>query len=620
MMNIKDFRMFQYRKAKIVAFIAIAVICGLGTRAANEAEVQKQARNVVTLSKGWRFQIDVKDIGEKEKWYADNFDWSKCTEVKVPQAWDLYDTGMWQYEGIGWYKTTIKPGDFIVGKRTEIVFSRVMYYSKVWLNGEYIGENIGGYLPFSFNLTDHLKPGKENVLVVRVDNKPRIEWLPASQQIEWIQYGGIIRKVELVNTSHSYIEDFTVRTVPDKGGAQINCNVNVANETDRKSELEVNVEITGLTGKTSKSVKIQCDPKENRAVNVDLGLAQAELWSPDKPTLYKATVRLKKDGVVIDDRTERIGIRQVTAKGQAILLNGKPLIIKGVNRYDEYDSYGPNPPEKVLREELAMMKKVGINTIRVHYPQSPDLLSLYDEYGFVMLEEVPLNWWGVKFKDEATQSLDVLQYAKPALKTMIKRDKNHPCIIIWSMSNECETNNETAATVMRELLKLSKSLDPTRLATYVSNSAPSENPAYDEADVICLNMYNGSLQGKICDRISDIDSLGYYPLVKDLTLYRKSYADKPLFLTEYGTQGIKNIHGDVTYTEEFESAYIERIWQGIRSVEGVSGGVLWCWADYYHRKYLITYTDYGPYGVVTVDRKPKKALEALRRMYGGGGK
>ena len=607
---------------KVAVVFVLVMLFGYQMKASNKMpqEVQKQTpvRKTVELSQNWRFQIDVKDIGEKEKWYAGNFDWSICSEVKVPQAWDLYDTGMWQYEGIGWYKTVIKPGDFIPGKRCEIVFSRVMYYSKVWLNGEYIGENIGGYLPFSFNLTDHLKPGQENVLVVRVDNVPRIEWLPAAKQIEWIQYGGIIRRVQLINTSHSYIEDFTVRTTPDKGGALINCIVNIANETESETDLEVNVEISGPTGTTSKSVKFQCNPKENKPVNVDLTLQKADLWSPDKPILYKATARLKKGATIIDDRTDRIGIRQVVTKGQSILLNGKPLIIKGVNRYDEYDKYGPNPPEKVLREELTLMKKVGINTIRVHYPQSPDLLSLYDEYGFVMLEEVPLNWWGVKWYGEVTQSLDILNFAKPALRTMVKRDKNHPCIIIWSMCNECETTSEVGIAVMREMIRLAKSLDPTRLITYVSDTDPAKNPAYEEADLVCVNMYNGSISANGCKHISEIDSLGYKPLVKTLTRYRTLFPDKPLFLSEFGSQGIKNMHGDIYFSEEFQAAYIERIWQGIRSVPGVSGGVLWCWADYYHRKYLINYAAYGPYGAVTVDRKPKKALEALTRMYGGG--
>ena len=120
------------------------------------------------------------------------------------QAWDLYEDAMWEYEGIGWYTTIITPDESIAVKKTEVVFGRVMYYSKVWLNGEFIGENIGGYLPFSFDVTKHLKPGQENKLVVRVDNRPRIGWLPAAEQIEWIQYGGILQPVKLVSTSHTY--------------------------------------------------------------------------------------------------------------------------------------------------------------------------------------------------------------------------------------------------------------------------------------------------------------------------------------------------------------------------------------------------------------------------------
>jgi len=574
-------------------------------------------RKTVRLSNNWRFLMDVRNIGEKEKWFMENFDWSKASEVKVPGAWDLMEAGMWQYEGIGWYKTSIKPADFVQGKRTEIVLNRIMYYSKVWLNGEYLGENIGGYLPFGFNITDHLKPGKENILVVRVDNKPRIEWLPASGQVEWVQYGGILQPVELINTSKTYIEDFTARTTPDKNGARVNCIINVGNESANESEMEMVVEISGATGITTQSARFKCNAKESKIVNVDLAMSNAALWSPEKPVLYKATVRLKKDGTVIDELTNKIGIREVKAQGQSILINGKPFIVQGVNRYDEYGQYGPNPPENILREELALMKRVGINTIRVHYPQSPELLSLYDEYGFVMLEEVPLNWWGVKWFGEVKQTLDILPAAKEALTKIVKRDKNHPCVIIWSMGNECETTNETGTTVMRELLKLGKSLDPTRLLTFVSNSDVDKNPAYEDADVVCINMYHGSLQGTVCNHISEIDSLGYKPLVKELKRYRTFYPDKPMFLTEFGTQGVKNVHGDVNHSEEFQAAYIERIWQGIRSVPGVSGGVLWSWADYYHRKYLITYAAYGPYGAVTVDRKPKKSLEALKRMYGG---
>jgi beta-glucuronidase len=577
---------------------------------------QNSVRRTKELSSGWKFLMDVRNIGEKEKWFADKNIWTNASQVVVPRAWDLIETGMWQYEGVGWYKTSIRPEDFISGKRTELLFNRVMYYSKVWLNGEYLGENIGGYLPFKFNITDKLRKGQENNLILRIDNKARIEWLPAAGQVEWIQYGGILQPVEIINTAQSYVEDFTVKTTPENGGAKISCIANVVNDYSGFQDLELEVEISGSTGKSIQSQKFNIGSGENKKVDLDLFLHKAELWSPDKPALYKATVRLKNKGSVIDDHSEKIGIREIKTQGQKILLNGHQFIVKGVNRYDEYDSFGPNPPEDLLRKELALMKKTGINTIRVHYPQSPQLLSLYDEYGFVMLEEVPLNWWGLKFfKEEVKQTTDILPQAKEALTKIIKRDKNHPCVIIWSMGNECETTNEVGTTVMRELLKLGRSLDQTRLLTYVSNSEPGENPAYADADVVCVNMYHGSLQGKVCNHIGEIDSLGYYPLVNALKRFSKVYPDKPIFLTEFGTQGVKNIHGDINHSEEFQAAYIERIWQGIRSVPNCSGGVLWSWADYYHRKYLVTYAAYGPYGVVTVDRKPKKSLEALTRMY-----
>ena len=146
----------------------------------------ESVRKTVALSDNWKFQMDVRNIGEQEQWFADNFERSNWANVTVPQAWDCYEEALWGYEGIGWYAMKIRPSDFITGKRTEIIFNRVMYYSKVWLNGEYIGENIGGYLPFSFDITKYLRQDKGNILVIRVDNVPRIEWLPAAKQIEWI--------------------------------------------------------------------------------------------------------------------------------------------------------------------------------------------------------------------------------------------------------------------------------------------------------------------------------------------------------------------------------------------------------------------------------------------------
>jgi beta-glucuronidase len=299
-------------------------------------------------------------------------------------------------------------------------------------------------------------------------------------------------------------------------------------------------------------------------------------------------------------------------------LNGKPIIIKGTHRYDAYARLGPNPPEQLLRKELGLMKSVGINTIRVHYPASPALLNLLDEYGLMLMEEIPLNWWGQKWfrgipsiGGEAEQSLNILTKAKSTLTDMIARDKNHPCIVIWSMANECATDNKIGITAMRELLELAKSLDPTRLVTFVVGDDPRKHHGFDKADIVCFNKYVE------CDHISQIDSVVYKPLVRDLSLYRSYFGNKPIIMSEFGREGVKGIHGDVFYSEEFQAAYIESVWKALRSNSTISGGILWTWADYFHELHFALTTSYAPYGIVTGDRKQKKSLKALARMYGG---
>jgi beta-galactosidase/beta-glucuronidase len=231
-----------------------------------------------------------------------------------------------------------------------------------------------------------------------------------------------------------------------------------------------------------------------------------------------------------------------------------------------------------------------------------------------MMEEVPLNWWGRTVWGEVKMSLDILNFAKPALRSMVKRDKNHPCVIIWSMGNENETDKEPGITVMREMIRLAKKLDPTRLITYTVSYDPRKHLAFDETDIVCFNKYNGLERAR---HISQIDSLGYQRTVKELAELRSFYGTKPLLFTEFGCQAIKGMHGDVYYSEEFQAAYIQKIWQAIKENKGIAGGILWSWADYFHRKDFVLRSHYGSYGVVTVDRKPKKALEALSRMYKG---
>jgi beta-galactosidase/beta-glucuronidase len=572
----------------------------------------RHPRVVQTLG-DWRFQMDAFDIGEKEQWYSDGFERTDWAKVEVPKAWDCYEEALWGYEGVGWYCVSIAPQLVQSAMIHRLIFWRVNYCTKVWLNGRFLGENIDGYLPFEFDITEHLKPDAPNHLVLRVDNKPRIEWLPAASNIEWMQFGGILQPVDLVVTHPTYITDIIVNAVPESGGAVVRCTVEVENHRSQPGQAELLVNIPGSPAKSAS--KIQCAPHSKMKVDVELTIPNARCWSPDTPVLYTLNAVLHQNGRTVDDLSQRFGVRKIEVQGKRILLNGKELKIKGVNRYDFYGKLGPNPPRTLVIEDLRMIKKTGVNLIRVHYPNSPETLSLFDEMGFLMMEELPLNWWGQDWWGKgAQQDIGILAPACAALEKMIRRDKNHPCIIIWSMCNECATNNEIGITVMRELIKQTKELDKTRLVTFVANANAREHLAFDQADIVCFNSYYGIFMGEKCHHFAQLDSLVRAPSQRDIEQQRRHF-DKPIIITEFGTRGIKGVRGDIHYSEDFQSKCIEKVWEAINNVPDISGGVLWCWRDYYHRRDFIEYATFGPYGVLTVDHKPKMSLASLAQMF-----
>jgi len=602
----------QFRASRVLALLALSC-------AGHVAGVTPALRERVVLAAGWRFQMDVEDLGEKEQWYRADFDHSGWSEVTVPKAWDLYGEALWGYEGAGWYAVRVDGALARSGKLQQLHFGRVMYHSKVWLNGEFLGENIGGYLPFDFDLTGKLRPGRNNVLVLRVDNRSCLQWLPAARNIEWMQYGGILEPVVLESSARTFISDLTIIAEPQGPGASVACAVEVRNQEAGARDLTLRVRVDGVT-RAVKSIPLTVSAGSVLLRDISLALAQAKHWSPKTPHLYTLRVTLEAGGKPLDTVASRFGVRKIEARGRELLLNGERLRIQGVNRYDEYGRYGPNPPRRLVIDDLRRMKQAGINFVRVHFPQNPDLLSLYDEMGFLMMEEVTLNWWGNGFSGtgEEVQREDILNFAIPFLERMIRRDKNHPCLVFWSMCNECKTDNEVGIKVMRTLIRRAKELDRTRLVTFVlatRESAPHR--AYEDADLVAVNVYVGGYQGKGVHHIADVRELVEKAAEEYLRQQLASWPGKPFIVPEFGTPGAPGVHGDVSHTEEFQAALIEEVWKAIQRCDEISGGIVWSWADYYHRCNYIKYAPFGPYGMVTVDRRPKAALHSLVKMYGG---
>jgi beta-glucuronidase len=597
--------------------VLIALALGGCPRAFGARAQDSGPRAVREIADGWRFQIDVRDVGERERWYDPGFDRSGWRETAVPRAWDCIDRSLRGYEGIGWYSVTLDGSWLRADKVQHLRFGRVMYHAKVWLNGALVGEHIDGYLPFALDVTGKLK-NAANQLVLRVDNRPRIEWPPAAKQIEWVQYGGILQPVRLESTGLISISDVTIRAVPERDGASVRCTVETSARADAR-KVEMTIAVAGAPEAARKyAFAMRAGGRSTDTVSIRLPHAAA--WSPESPALHTLVVALALGGTEIDRVATSFGVRTIAARGRQLLINGKPLAIRGVNRYDEFGSFGPNPPMRLVEDELRLMKQTGINLIRTHYPQSPEFLALCDRVGILFLEELPINWWGVEWygKEGVVQDEHILEFARPMLEAMIRRDKNHPCIIIWSMANESKTDNAVGIQVMKSLIARTRELDPTRLVTFVT--APGsvrEHRAYEDADLVATNMYYGTLGGTLAVHARELDERVRKPSLEHLRRQIAAFPDKPFLITEFGAMGFHGLHGDAASTEDFQAAAIRSVWSAISAVPEVSGGVLWSWADYHHRRHFQSLGAFGAFGAVTVERRPKAALAALAAMYGG---
>ena len=220
-----------------------------------------------------------------------------------------------------------------------------------------------------------------------------------------------------------------------------------------------------------------------------------------------------------------------------------------------------------------------------------------------------MEWFG---KEGVEQKESILDQALPMLETLIRRDRNHPCVILWSMCNESKTDTEVGIKVMRRLIQRTKELDRTRLVTFVTApGAVVKHRAYEEADLVATNMYPGSLAAPLADHVSQLDERARKPAEEYLRTQLAAFPDKPMLITEFGAMGFHGVHGDAASTEDFQAAYIARVWEAISGNPDVAGGVLWSWADYHHRRNFLNLGAFGPFGVVTIDRQPKQALKAL---------
>ncbi|MDD5679087.1 MAG: glycoside hydrolase family 2 TIM barrel-domain containing protein [Kiritimatiellae bacterium] len=580
----------------------------------------------------WSFQIDQDNVGEKKKWFAPKHDRRAWRKVSVPGAWDFYTPELKDYEGVAWYAVELPASMVNQALHQRLIFTAVHNHARVWLNGRFIGEHWGWYMPFVLDFSRAARPGRKQVLVLRVDNmskKVPVDFLPGTAGPEWVQYGGILQGVKLVSTAKAYLSDLYIHAVPHGAGARIACVVEVTNTgaTDFQGRVEVKVAVKGRVFKAAAEIVCRRRSKVRRRLALDL--PRVTLWSPDTPALYDARAALVSARGIEDTVADRFGVRTIAVQGTQILLNGRPLVIKGFNRYDELGAYGTTVPEAAIRQDLLLLKRSGANLIRTHYPPSAVNLRLMDEIGLLLLEEIPLNWWIPDTKPGqplTVRDRRIVRRAEETLAQMVRRDRNHPCLVIWSMSNECGTTTEPGNAAMLRLLRRAKKLDPARLVTFVTDRDLTAQSAFSEADIVCTNTYFGLFTNRALD-IDEFKEKTYLPTLEHLGKQVAFWPAKPHLITEWGTHSLPGFHGRHRFTEEYHAEYLRTVWRAIRETPGIAGGVIWCWSDYHHQRdfcpkgYSAMFqAPYGPYGVVSIARKPKAAYWMIRKLWRAAGR
>ncbi|KAA6323174.1 Beta-galactosidase, partial [termite gut metagenome] len=348
-----------------------------------------------------------------------------------------------QWQGICYYAKTFTLEKSSGNKLSFIRFDAAMNETDVWVNGTHLCRHLGGYLPFTVDLTGKVHcDGRENTLLVRLDNRDNKITGPKPLVIlDFNTYGGIYRNVWFIEKEPVYITNAVAANKPASGGVSIktsgisstSANVfmqaHVVNTTSGIQNTEVFFTITDPQGKIVSKTKAEktIQGKSDAEITATVTLKSPKLWSPDSPSLYRLSVKLLADGKPVDKVNERFGIRDVKMDADGLYLNGKKTFLRGVNRHQEYPYVGYALSDEANRRDAYKIKEAGFDYVRTsHYPPSPAFLDVCDELGIMALDAI-LGWQ--YFGEDAFR-----RHAYQTARDMIRRDRNHPCILAWELS------------------------------------------------------------------------------------------------------------------------------------------------------------------------------------------
>ncbi|MBN2275357.1 MAG: beta-glucuronidase [Bacteroidales bacterium] len=519
------------------------------------------------------------------------YDFDKSPTLIVPGDWNSQDSRLLYYEGTVWYRRLFdyKPGN--PSNRIFLYFGAVNYEAHVYLNGKKLGMHIGGFTPFSFEITDYIKD-ERNSVVVKVDNKRSRDGVP-TLNTDWWNYGGITRDVMIVEVPETYIEDYFIQLA----AGQHNILSGYIKLNGHSGIQKVKVEIPELNSIT------EFTTNEEGIAKVEIALKNLVRWSTVNPKLYQVNISTGYEML-----SEKIGFRTIETRGTDILLNGKPVFLRGICIHEENPMRGGRAyAVEDARLLLNWAKELNCNYVRLaHYPHNEHMARLADEMGILLWEEIPV-YWTILWDNPGT-----FDNARNQLTELIGRDKNRASVIIWSMANETPVS-DARTTFLKKLALHARSLDDTRLisAAMEVHGNPAdpdarivEDPFADYVDIINFNQYVGWYDGlpQKCDKVR----------------WTIKY-DKPVMISEFGAGALQGLHGDplTRWTEEYQEDLYKRSLSMLSKIPQFRGLSPWILCDFRSpRRPLPGIQDgWNRKGLIGQNGTKKKAFYVLRDFY-----
>jgi beta-galactosidase/beta-glucuronidase len=579
-------------------------------------------REKVILADCWRFQPDPEDCGEAYGYPRADYEASQWREVRVPCSLERGHPDLEWYVGVGWYRRAFYVPEAWRGKRVVVRFEGVNYHAKVWVNGQLVGRNEDGFLPFEIPIQDVVRYGHENVLVVKADNLAQAGEVPGAN-VGWRPYGGILREVTLNATERCYVSEVRVVAEPHAGGeGTFSFRTLVKNEGHVDVSALLSVAVIDAEGKaagTLISATVEIPAGAADVLEVTGSLEKVAAWSPDDPVLYTARASLRSGSAEIDGLDTRFGFRRIETDGTKLLLNREPIYLVGFNRHEDSPHTGMCADLETVRRDLLDMKAMGCNFVRLcHYPHHPGELDLCDELGLLAMDEIPVYGSTGMAEDEG-QWRNKVENARRQLATLIVRDWNHPSLIFWSVSNETREEHTVVVEGNDELIRYARELDPSRLVVHVSFRWDARRDCegrFDHDDVICVNGYPWMRDLGLTEEGRLVELTQYWG--ENLARLREAYPNKPILVAEFGYRSMEGVFDNLA-GEDVHARVLAAQFAGM-DAPCVCGATIWCYADHAWpmsiRLGSTRSMTISPYGVVTRRRKHKAAVcNAVKYMF-----